>query len=206
MYVTTSSTAAGTTYKLSGRFSFRDNDVFQPILEELRDSRNKTVVFDLAELEFADSFGIGLFVVARDEAAEGGNTLSFINVNGLVAKLFDTFHLNDVLPVGQHEEHLVVSAFERTGNVLRTTLAGRFTASGQTAFVRVMDAIKAYPGSEIVLNMHSLETIDAFGITMMLTAADEASRRKVTLVMEQPNGTVLSLLRMSALDTLATIR
>ena len=57
-----------TTVRLKGRLGFSDHAEFRNIIAAFDQSPGGTMVFDLAALEFIDSSGLGMLIIARDEA------------------------------------------------------------------------------------------------------------------------------------------
>lgn len=55
---------------LSGRMTFADHEKFRKVLEAFEGPSGHSMVFDLASLEFVDSSGLGMFIIARDTAQQ----------------------------------------------------------------------------------------------------------------------------------------
>lgn len=53
---------------LSGRMTFVDHEKFRRVLIALESGQGQLVVFDLSGLDFVDSSGLGMFMIARDSA------------------------------------------------------------------------------------------------------------------------------------------
>ncbi|CAK0745581.1 HptB-dependent secretion and biofilm anti anti-sigma factor [uncultured Gammaproteobacteria bacterium] len=53
---------------LSGRMTFADHDKFRDIIATFEGPNDYRVVFDLLDLSFVDSSGLGMFIIARDMA------------------------------------------------------------------------------------------------------------------------------------------
>jgi len=211
MLFTTSTTQGTTIFSLSGRFTFHDNDAFQPVLSSIAAASGQIFVIDLSDLDYVDSFGIGLFIVAHDEAAKAGNSVVFTNPAGLVDKLFHDLNLKFVLSVAACKgtgtvDALAVSAPVKSGGSTRMTLSGRFTGRAQATFLPVLEAIEAHDGEEFVLDLAGLEFIDGIALSTLLIAADEARRNHVPLVFQSPSDNLRHLFKLSAVDTLVTIR
>ncbi|MEW5727770.1 MAG: STAS domain-containing protein [Pseudomonadota bacterium] len=84
-------------YHLTGRFTHSDNDAFSPVIKDVGTGPGRTILLDLSGLDYLDSFGIGLFLVARDEARHSANRLEFGEPKGAVRKLFELAGLASLL-------------------------------------------------------------------------------------------------------------
>lgn len=75
-------------FRLKGRFTFADHAAFRIILAALGGPAAKAVAIDLSELEFIDSAGLGMLLLANDTAGKSGTVLSLKGARGQVQKLF----------------------------------------------------------------------------------------------------------------------
>ncbi len=94
----------GTVYRLSGRLGHSDNVRFTSVLTDIADGPGRRIVVDLANLEFMDSFGIGLMLIAADEARRVGNHLNVCRPTGAVHRLFTWTGLRELLADGAAAE------------------------------------------------------------------------------------------------------
>ncbi|HYC04729.1 MAG TPA: STAS domain-containing protein [Azospirillaceae bacterium] len=62
----------GLEIKLSGRMTLVDHDRFRSVVDTLEGMEGGRCVFDLSGLEFVDSSGLGMFLIARDVAQNRG--------------------------------------------------------------------------------------------------------------------------------------
>lgn len=53
---------------LSGRMTFADHENFRRVIAAFEGGPGHQMVFDLSGLEFVDSSGLGMFIIARDTA------------------------------------------------------------------------------------------------------------------------------------------
>lgn len=58
----------GILVSLSGRMTLIDHGKFREVVDSLERMRGTRCVFDLSKLEFVDSSGLGMFLIARDIA------------------------------------------------------------------------------------------------------------------------------------------
>lgn len=68
---------------------FSDHQMFRDIMGIFNGPVGHRIVFNLAGLEFIDSSGLGMFVIARDEAKKKSLDFSIERVNPEVKKLMD---------------------------------------------------------------------------------------------------------------------
>jgi anti-sigma B factor antagonist len=84
-------------FHLSGNFVMEISDEFTLLLTTLVDGGMKNVVFDLSDLKYIDSTGIGIFIsVAKQMRAKGGD-LAFFNVNPALLEIFNLVKMNDFI-------------------------------------------------------------------------------------------------------------
>jgi anti-anti-sigma factor len=57
-----------TEFLLKGRITFADHEQFRDVMVEFDGKEGHEMVFDLSELDFVDSSGLGMFIIARDVA------------------------------------------------------------------------------------------------------------------------------------------
>lgn len=86
-------------FSLKGRLEFGEFPDSNLILEALDSEKVNTVVFDLADLEFMDSVGVGLLIGFNKTAMEKSKTISLRGATGAVKELVDLFQLNTVFEV-----------------------------------------------------------------------------------------------------------
>jgi len=90
-----------TTVELNGRFTFGDHSSFRKLIEEIRAHKSGTHVLDISGVEFIDSAGLGMLLLARDEGEKSKATVIIRGAQGQVKRMlevarFDTlFTLED---------------------------------------------------------------------------------------------------------------
>lgn len=80
---------------LSGRLTFAENNSFRTVVEGLEKDGRDHVVLDLAGLEFIDSAGMGLLLVARDLMRARGGSVTLANAGGQVARMLTLAKFGD---------------------------------------------------------------------------------------------------------------
>jgi anti-anti-sigma factor len=73
---------------ISGEFTFSDHVAFREVAGRLFQAKDHTVVVDLSQLQFIDSAGLGMLLVARDEAGKAGRMLVLSQPQGQVKRMF----------------------------------------------------------------------------------------------------------------------
>ncbi|OJX81325.1 MAG: hypothetical protein BGO92_07735 [Magnetospirillum sp. 64-120] len=86
-----------TCVSLSGRLVFAEHETFEEIIASMAQTTGKTVVLDLEGLDFMDSAGLSMIMIAREEAEGRGQTLKLRNARGAVRQLLDLSALDFML-------------------------------------------------------------------------------------------------------------
>lgn len=81
----------------SGDITFSENVSFRQILKELADSDVESCVFDLTDVGMVDSAGLGMFLIAKEQADTAGWALSVMGAQGHVASMLKLTKLSDLL-------------------------------------------------------------------------------------------------------------
>lgn len=89
----TSETSKGVyTAHLRGKFTFNDSHEFRVILQALNEPGIEEVVVDLSRVEFIDSAGLGMLMLANDESKKKNKALYLRGMDGQVKRIFDLAH------------------------------------------------------------------------------------------------------------------
>ncbi|WP_339780826.1 STAS domain-containing protein [uncultured Thalassospira sp.] len=89
------------TIEMTGRFTFSDHTVFRKLIDEITAQPSTTQVFDLSGIEFIDSAGLGMLLLARDEGEKNRAAVVLRGAKGQVKRMlevarFDTlFQMED---------------------------------------------------------------------------------------------------------------
>ena len=73
---------------MSGEFTFTDHAQFKSLVTRLFEAKGSAVVIDLSKLEFIDSAGLGMLLLARDEAKKTNRALVLRGPGGQVKRMF----------------------------------------------------------------------------------------------------------------------
>lgn len=92
---------AGTTREIrfSGRMTFADNEVFRRVLDEFGEGGTTGVALDLGGLDFLDSAGLGMLLLAKETAGERNLRLMVRGARGQVQKMLDLAHFKELLDI-----------------------------------------------------------------------------------------------------------
>lgn len=87
MHAQIQASAAAIVVSLNGRLTFAENSAFRRVVEGLEQNPRPQVVFDLSGLDFVDSAGMGMLLVARDLTAARGGQVTLRAAVGQVARM-----------------------------------------------------------------------------------------------------------------------
>ena len=91
--------AGVTEIALSGRMTFADHDTFRHVISAFDGPSGHEMVFDLSGLEFVDSSGLGMFLIARDVAERKRLSFKLKNVQGDVRRLMSLAKFERVIQI-----------------------------------------------------------------------------------------------------------
>lgn len=83
------------TVKLVGDLDVYSEEDFKEFIEEKIDV-NKDLVFDLKDLDYLDSTGLGMFMLIYNKQKENGKSVKIINAKENIKKLFKITDLSDL--------------------------------------------------------------------------------------------------------------
>lgn len=211
--------AAGRVWTLSGRMTFHDNGTFLEILAQFDADAGRRVVLDLAEVEYVDSFAIGLLLQAAERARASGVTLILSHPSATVRSILEQMDLAGQLPVDPPlrltADHGSGAAITGPGGLTLTplpagrgpglALSGRFTFADQGVFLSVLQKMEHLDGSPYRLDLAGVSFMDSGGLSMLMMANDQARHVGGKLMLANPSPRVRDLLRMAAVDTVMPI-
>ncbi|MBR9970720.1 STAS domain-containing protein [Magnetospirillum sulfuroxidans] len=216
MDIFTDSHSDGTRFTLKGVMSFRDRDAFSVILDAVNQRAGAKVTVDLTALEHVDSFGIGLFLLANEQAVGVGSSLHLLNPQGDVSRIFDLANLDAILSLKQTMPATGATARNsapprRIGIDYRhlgkaedgspcVGFSGRLVFAEHGHFQEIVENLIANGGPRVVLDLSELEFMDSAGLSMIMIAHEEAEAKQIALVLRNPKGAVAQLLSLSALE------
>lgn len=192
------------TFRFNGRLTFRDSAAFEVVAAEIAASAVPWIRFDLTGLEYLDSYGIGLFALARDAAEQAGAHLELVNVRGPVADVLYRISFDCIVST-PHVGDLRISPMRRVGGEARVALAGNFRVTDQERFLPVIQSAMSDDFNRLIIDLGQLTFIDSIGISLIMTAADEARKAGKEVMLGNPQGSVRDLLRLTAVDTVVQV-
>ncbi len=72
---------------LSGRLTFSDTSEFRNVINTMFEQNPKSLKFDLTDLAFMDSSGLGMLIVTHNECQQRGVAMSIYHPKGDVKEL-----------------------------------------------------------------------------------------------------------------------
>ncbi|WP_259780615.1 STAS domain-containing protein [Aestuariispira ectoiniformans] len=84
---------------IEGELTFNHQDSFRDMLDDVVARSAPDVVLDLSRIEFIDSSGMGMLLLAQERADETGKTVRVRGVHGQVQKMVELASLNEVLDI-----------------------------------------------------------------------------------------------------------
>ncbi len=85
------------TVVFSGDITFSENVSFRQLLKDIAEQQVESCVFDLSSVDMVDSAGLGMFLIAREQAETAGWKLSGSGAQGHVASMLKLTKLSDLL-------------------------------------------------------------------------------------------------------------
>jgi len=83
---------------LQGRLTFSDNVVFRKIVDDLKEYNGAKCIFDLSDLEFIDSAGLGMLMLLRDATVSKSFKISIRNADGQVRRMLEIAKFDALIP------------------------------------------------------------------------------------------------------------
>lgn len=88
-----------TVVRLRGRLTFNDHAKLRALIREMLQTKAKRQVLDLSALEFVDSAGIGMLLIAREEMANVDKLLILRAAAGQVKRVLTVAQLNKIVAI-----------------------------------------------------------------------------------------------------------
>jgi len=85
--------------RLNGRLTFNDHAKLRALIREMLQNKAKRQVLDLGALEFVDSAGIGMLLIAREEMANVDKQLVLRSATGQVKRVLTVAQLNKIVTI-----------------------------------------------------------------------------------------------------------
>ena len=88
-----------TLVRLRGRLTVNDHAKLRALIREMLQNKAKRQVLDLSTLEFVDSAGIGMLLIAREEMANADKQLVLRSAAGQVKRVLTVAQLNKIVTI-----------------------------------------------------------------------------------------------------------
>ncbi|MCG8504888.1 MAG: STAS domain-containing protein [Sphingomonadales bacterium] len=85
--------------RIVDRLTFADHEEFRKVLKRISEGGFKSIVFDLQNLEFIDSAGLGMFLLAKDEADSRGQSVTLKGANGNIKKMLNVAQFDTLFKI-----------------------------------------------------------------------------------------------------------
>ncbi len=82
-----------------GRLTFADHEAFHALVVALTEGRPKRCAVDLSNLDFIDSAGLGMLIMAHDAALEQNIALTLHGAQGSVRKILDITKFDEIVAI-----------------------------------------------------------------------------------------------------------
>lgn len=86
-------------YRLTGRLTFNDHAKMRGLIREMQHGKAKRQTLDLGGLEFVDSAGIGMLLIAREELRNMDKEFILRGATGQVKRVFLVAQLGKLITV-----------------------------------------------------------------------------------------------------------
>ncbi len=85
--------------RLRGRLTFNDHAKLRTLITEMQGSKGKRQILDLGNLEFVDSAGIGMLLIAHEEMGNADKQLVLRGAAGQVKRVLSVAQLGKIVTV-----------------------------------------------------------------------------------------------------------
>lgn len=86
---------------LHGRVTYADHPSFRNVISQIRESDARELVFDLADVEFIDSAGLGMLLMVRDTASQKKANIVLRSPKGQVQRIFSSSKFETLFTIQQ---------------------------------------------------------------------------------------------------------
>jgi len=90
---------SGLQVTLTGRMTLVDHDKFRAVVDSIEKMQGQRCVFDLSGLEFVDSSGLGMFLIARDVAQPKNVEISLRGAQDGVRRILQIAKFNTLFTI-----------------------------------------------------------------------------------------------------------
>ena len=83
---------------MSGQFLFTDNELCREIVNKMNEHQGNEVVFDINQLEFIDSAGLGMLLLAKETADKKQQQVRLRGLKGQVKHMIEVSKFDALIP------------------------------------------------------------------------------------------------------------
>ncbi len=84
---------------MTGEFTFTDHPVFRDMIDAAVKTGARSIQLDLQNVEYIDSAGLGMFLVANERSSEEGWKFAISNPREKTQKMFTLAKLGTIVPI-----------------------------------------------------------------------------------------------------------
>lgn len=94
-------TASGDTRtaQIKGRLTFQEQRLFRTLIEDLFSAAVARYVIDLRQVDYIDSSGLGMLLIARKRAQQNKAVIALVNVPANARETFTTARFEDLFEI-----------------------------------------------------------------------------------------------------------
>ncbi|MCX8500514.1 MAG: STAS domain-containing protein [Alphaproteobacteria bacterium] len=85
--------------QLQGRMEFTDHKVFRDLISQLSEPSGKNLVFNLAGLDFIDSSGLGMLIIANNVARQNRVEFRLMRPRDGVRRVLEVAKFQTIAPI-----------------------------------------------------------------------------------------------------------
>lgn len=87
-----------------GRLTFADYNSFRQVVELIGTVENQICTFDIQELDYIDSAGLGMLLLSREKAQENNASIMLQNPSGQVKKMLEIGKFENLFEINYTSE------------------------------------------------------------------------------------------------------
>lgn len=94
-------TSSGTTRtaSINGRLTFQEQRLFRTLIEDLFSDEATRYVIDLGQVDYIDSSGLGMLLIARKRAQQAKAAIALVHVPANARETFTTARFEDLFEI-----------------------------------------------------------------------------------------------------------
>lgn len=85
--------------QIKGRLTFQEQRLFRTLIEDLFSAAATRYVIDLRQVDYIDSSGLGMLLIARKRAQQAKAVIALVNVPASARETFTTARFEDLFEI-----------------------------------------------------------------------------------------------------------